>query len=210
MQIRRSALVFLTDSGSAYYDALSIFCRFLRRRPAGPARRSFKEAAGMKRLYIIGGTMGVGKTTACQLLKQRLPSSVFLDGDWCWDMHPFQVTEETKAMVMENICFLLNRFLACSAYENVIFCWVLHEQDIWDTILSRLSLDNVEVKTAALVCSPESLRRRLQKDIAAGIRTPDVLERSTARLPLYQKLDVTRLDVSCLTPEQTAKQLSKL
>ena len=50
----------------------------------------------MKTLYLIGGTMGVGKTTVCQLLKQDLPNSVFLDGDWCWDASPFQVTDETK------------------------------------------------------------------------------------------------------------------
>ena len=54
----------------------------------------------MKTIYLIGGTMGVGKTTVSQQLKKELPNSVFLDGDWCWDADPFQVTEETKAMVM--------------------------------------------------------------------------------------------------------------
>ncbi|MBQ4087884.1 MAG: AAA family ATPase, partial [Clostridia bacterium] len=39
----------------------------------------------MKTLYMIGGTMGVGKTTVCQQLKRDLQNSVFLDGDWCWD-----------------------------------------------------------------------------------------------------------------------------
>lgn len=42
----------------------------------------------MKTVYLIGGTMGVGKTTVCQLMKAKLPNSVFLDGDYCWDMHP--------------------------------------------------------------------------------------------------------------------------
>ena len=74
----------------------------------------------MKRLYLIGGTMGVGKTTVCQILKRQLPNCVFLDGDWCWDMEPFQVNEEKKAMVMENICFLLNNFLRFSAYETIV------------------------------------------------------------------------------------------
>ena len=46
----------------------------------------------MKTLYLIGGTMGVGKTSACRALQQLLPNSVFLDGDWCWNIHPFQVT----------------------------------------------------------------------------------------------------------------------
>ena len=78
----------------------------------------------MKKLYLIGGTMGVGKTTVSQTLKMQLENSVFLDGDWCWDAHPFQVTEETKEMVLENICAVLNNFLKCSVYDNIIFCWV--------------------------------------------------------------------------------------
>ena len=56
----------------------------------------------MKNVYLVGGTMGVGKTTICQQLKRKLPNSVFLDGDWCWDADPFWVTEETKKMVLEN------------------------------------------------------------------------------------------------------------
>ena len=40
----------------------------------------------MKKLYIIGGTMGVGKTTVCNILKKRLDMSVMLDGDWCWEV----------------------------------------------------------------------------------------------------------------------------
>ena len=75
----------------------------------------------MKTLYLIGGTMGVGKTAISQQLKKDLPNSVFLDGDWCWDADPFQVTEETKEMVMQNICCLLNNFLHCTAYENIVF-----------------------------------------------------------------------------------------
>ena len=56
----------------------------------------------MKTLYLIGGTMGVGKTTVSQQLKKDLANSVFLDGDWCWDADPFQVTDETKEMVMDK------------------------------------------------------------------------------------------------------------
>ena len=76
----------------------------------------------MKKLYLIGGPMGVGKTAVGQELKRKLSRSVFLDGDWCWDANPFQVTAETQKMVLENICFLLNQFIRCSAYEHIIFC----------------------------------------------------------------------------------------
>lgn len=92
----------------------------------------------MKRLIFIGGTMGVGKTAVCRELQRTLPGNVFLDGDWCWDAAPFVVNAETKAMVLDNICYLLQNFLDCSAYENVIFCWVMHQEEIVRQILSEL------------------------------------------------------------------------
>ena len=80
----------------------------------------------MKKVVFINGTMGVGKTATCGELRKLLPHNVFLDGDWCWEMRPFVVTEETRVMVRGNIVHLLNSFLACSEFEYVIFCWVMH------------------------------------------------------------------------------------
>lgn len=161
----------------------------------------------MKRLYLIGGPMGVGKTTVCRELQKRLDRSVFLDGDWCWDANPFQVTEETKAMVTENICFLLNNFLRCSVYNHVVFCWVLHQQAILEAILSRLDTWNYAVRAISLTASPEALTARITADIRAGRREPDALERSLAYLPLYAALSTEKLDVSRLTPEEAAERI---
>lgn len=156
----------------------------------------------MKRLYLIGGPMGVGKTTVCRCLQGRLEPSVFLDGDWCWDAHPFQVTEETKAMVLDNIVHMLNNFLCCSAYDHVIFCWVLHQQEIWNDLLNRLHAGNYAVTKVALVCTPETLRSRMEADISAGIRSADATERSLSYLSLYDSLNVWKLDTTGLTPEE--------
>ena len=164
----------------------------------------------MKTLYLIGGTMGVGKTTVSQLMKNLLPRSVFLDGDWCWDAHPFQVTEETKAMVMDNICHLLNNFLHCTAYEHVIFCWVMHEQAIVDDILARLDTQNCRVLSISLLATEKALAERLQKDVDAGLRAPDIISRSLQRLPLYEKLDTVKIDVSDLSPIQAAERMMQM
>ena len=164
----------------------------------------------MKRLYLIGGTMGVGKTSVCQALKKTLQNAVFLDGDWCWDADPFQVNGETKRMVMDNICHLLNNFIRCSVYDNVIFCWVMHEQSILDEILSNLDLTDCEVTTVSLICSREALTERLQKDIRAGKRQEAVVARSIERLPLYDALDTVKVDVSGLSVEQTAESIAAL
>ena len=164
----------------------------------------------MKHVYLIGGPMGVGKTHTCQILKRKLENSVFLDGDWCWDAHPFQVTEETKQMVMDNICHLLNNFIHCSAYEHVIFCWVMHEQSILDEIVSKLDAGDCKIHTISLVCSGEALRRRLQKDVDNGTRSNDVIMRSIARIPMYEVLKTVKIDVSDIAPMEAAQRIIEL
>lgn len=161
----------------------------------------------MKKLFLIGGPMGVGKSTVGQILKKRLPHSVFLDGDWCWDAHPFVVNTATKRMVMENICFLLKNFLACPAYESIIFCWVMHEQEIIDELLANLPLDGCRATAFSLLCREAELRSRLQKDVDAGLRSEDIIERSIARLPLYEELATIKIDTSGMNAEAAADAL---
>ena len=164
----------------------------------------------MKTLYMIGGTMGVGKTATSQILKKNLNDAVFLDGDWCWDADPFQVTNETKSMVIQNICYLLNNFIHCSAYENIVFCWVMHEQSIIDDILAHLDMSDCIVKTISLTCSPKELRLRLEKDINDGLRLSGIVERSIQRIPLYELMNTIKIDTSDMLPEDVAKRIMQL
>ena len=143
-------------------------------------------------------------------LKTKLDKSVFLDGDWCWNMHPFVVNKETKKLVLNNICALLNNDIKCNAFENIIFCWVMHEQSIIDDLLSRLDLKDVKVIAISLVCQKEALEKRIQKDIDQGIRKPDVLARSVERLEMYQKLNTYKIDVSNKTIEEIVKEIIKV
>ena len=164
----------------------------------------------MKDLYIIGGTMGVGKTTVSERLLRLLPDCVFLDGDWCWKADPFAVTDETKAMVTDNICHMLNNFIRCSAYSNIVFCWVMHQQSIIDSILSRLDASGCRVHCISLIADKASLTRRLEKDISAGIRDISIIARSVDRLPLYDTLDTLKIDVSGITPDEAASIIAAL
>lgn len=164
----------------------------------------------MKRLFLIGGTMGIGKTTVCQQLKSDLPYSVFLDGDWCWDADPFQVTDETKAMVIDNICYLLNNFIHCSAYENIIFCWVMHEQPIIDSIIKGIDSEGCMIKCISLIANETTLQNRIIADVAKNIRTMDVLKRSIARIPMYQSLDTIKIDTNGKTIAEISNEIKAL
>lgn len=164
----------------------------------------------MKKIYLIGGTMGVGKTTVCQQLKKDLPQSIFLDGDWCWDMNPFQVTEETKVMVEKNICYLLNNFLHCSAYENIIFCWVMHKQPIIDAIVNKLDTKNCILNCISLIADESTLRDRLAADVEKGVRNADVIEKSVARIPMYNALNTIKIDTSNKSVQMIADEIKAL
>ncbi len=163
-----------------------------------------------KKLYLVGGTMGVGKSAACRILNESLDNSVFLDGDWCWNMHPFKVTERTVAMVLDNICHLLNSFIRCSEFDNIVFCWVMHEQHIIDEIISRLDASGCDVRSISLVCRESALRARLQKDVDARVRLPEVIGRSVSRIPLYEGLDTVKIDVSDISASQAARLIAEL
>lgn len=163
----------------------------------------------MQNLIFINGTMGVGKSAVCRELKKLLPHNVFLDGDHCWDMTPFTVNETTCCMVLDNICALLNSFLKSGMFENILFCWVMHERGIIDEILSRLSGD-FRFHLFTLECSEKELLRRLNGDIAAGIRSQDVVSRSLERAAHYKNMRSVCIDTTNLSPLQTAHKIFSL
>lgn len=181
---------------SVYWDARSLFRRMCYSR--------------MKTVYLIGGTMGVGKTAVCRHLREMLCNSVFLDGDWCWDANPFQVTEETKIMVLQNICFLLNQFIHCSAYENVIFCWVMNQQAVIDHIVGNIDQSDCSLKVISLVCSAETLRARIERDVASGIRKKDSFEKSVVRIPDYAALRTQKIRTDGKSAETVADEIAAL
>jgi hypothetical protein len=120
----------------------------------------------MKNFIIIGGTMGVGKTATCRELQKILPRNVFLDGDWCWDMHPFVVTDETKAMVNSNIthCFsLVSTEQALVERLNRDIAAGKRGSDITERSVARISLydelDTVKIDVSTI--SPADAARRI-------------------------------------------------
>lgn len=159
----------------------------------------------MKRLIVVRGPMGAGKTTLCQVLLPYLQPAFWLDGDWCWKMEPFVADEAMREMVMENIAFLLGQFLRAEGKDNVLFSWVLHEDAILEDLLHRLSPLRFSLHVFNLEPGEKALVERLQGDIARGAREEDVVERALERRGHYPGLRGEHLDTSTLTPEETAR-----
>ena len=86
----------------------------------------------------------------------------------------------------------------------------VHEQSIIDTIISGLDTGNNRVITVSLLCSEQELRQRLQNDVAAGLRTPDVIERSVQRISLYPKLNTIKVDTTGKSATEVAQEIASL
>jgi len=156
-----------------------------------------------KKLIIIHGTMGVGKTTVCEKLQTRLLNSFWLDGDWCWMMNPWNFTDENKKMVIKNITYILKNFLKNSSTHYVILSWVLHEKSIFEDLFKRLKNLDFDIVIITLCCSAEELRKRLTKDK----RDKDAIEKSIKRMPLYLKINSEKIDTTSLSVKQTVDKI---
>ena len=86
----------------------------------------------------------------------------------------------------------------------------MHKQSIIDSILAKLDTSACVVKNISLVCAESALKSRLEKDISLGIRKLDIIERSTARLPLYSQLDTVKLDTTGKTVLDIASEIENL
>ena len=135
----------------------------------------------MKNLIFINGTMGAGKSAVSRELKKILAPSFFLDGDWCWDMEPFVPDAADRALVLRNIAFLLNSYLAFDGRGNVIFCWVMHKRAVVEDLLARLDLSGARFFLFTLDVSEAELTRRFSRDVERGLRDSGIIGRSLAR-----------------------------
>ncbi|AJA47084.1 hypothetical protein CPAST_c09840 [Clostridium pasteurianum DSM 525 = ATCC 6013] len=163
-----------------------------------------------KKLIIINGTMGVGKTATCKELNKKLYNSVWLDGDWCWRMNPFIVNDENKAMVIDNITYMLRNFLVNSSCKYVIFNWVIHTEEIFKLILQRLNDLEFDLIKITLICSEEILKKRILKDVQLNLREDSAISTSIERLKLYENMDTVKIDTTDNSISETVDTIMKI
>lgn len=156
-----------------------------------------------KPLIIIHGPMGVGKTSVCRRVLERLDRAAWLDGDWCWTMHPWSFSERNRAMVLSNIAHVLTGFLENPEFDIVLFSWVMHLPEIFDALLSALPAGTFDPLRVTLVASPEVLRERCRAD---G-RDEESIARSLERSPLYRAFPDSLLDTTHLSRDEVAERV---
>ena len=158
-------------------------------------------------ILAIAGAMGAGKSAAAACLMEGLHRSVWLDGDWCWQQgRDWHFDSATRAMALDNICYLLRSFVRNEHFERVVFSWVLHLPETWDALERALSELPVIWKPVVLTCSEGELRRRI---LARGGTEADV-ERSLSRDAACRALGFPLLDTTRLSVEETARRILEI
>jgi len=156
----------------------------------------------MKRLILVCGPNGVGKTTACQGLLEALPRSAYTDSDWCRMMNPFAFDTETTEIVRANIAALMTNYLQSSAIENVIFSYGVHgpRPRIFQEVRQELDQNGVVYQFCPILleCSLQEQRRRLMASGRDSARIERAIRntRHVYSACAYPAVDTTDLSVS--------------
>lgn len=158
----------------------------------------------MKRLIMVCGANGVGKTTACQSLVKALNHSAYIDSDWCRAMNPFSFGEETIQIIKSNIVALMMNYFKSSFIEHVIFPYGFHgpRKQIFEDILKELDNSEISYRLCPVIlkCDLEENIKRMKKDSRDEKRVRRVIENTR---DIYDAYDYPKIDTTNMSTSQT-------
>ena len=165
----------------------------------------------MKRLILVCGANGIGKSTACRNLVEIFPPSAYIDSDYCRFMNPFSFSKEEVAVVVSNISNMMINYFKLDTIGNVIFQYGFHgvRRQIFKEILALLDENRIEYEFCPIIleCSLEENIRRMQNDGRDSERINRAIENTR---DIYDELPYPRINVTHLSPEQTAFKIKEM
>lgn len=160
------------------------------------------------RVIIINGPMGVGKTTLGKYIAEKYEGTAFIDGDWCFDIHPFVGNRETKTMAIDNILHMVDNYRKCSICKMIVLVWLMDEQWVYQKVVGGISDMGLEVKSVVLVCDKNNLIDRWKNDKKCEWRSQEWLEVSLKSLLFFSSLE-NGIDTSDLTVDTIADMIMR-
>lgn len=162
----------------------------------------------MKKLVVLVGPNGVGKSITAKAFMQRHEKCAYIDSDACRAINPFPFTPATKKAVTDNIYCLFKNYLLCVDIEMIVFPYGFHgeRKEIFDTIVKRLTDDDItfEMITIVLKCSLEENIKRAATD---G-RSKERIERGIKNtFHFYDEFGGHCIDTTNLSPEEVVNQI---
>lgn len=164
-----------------------------------------------KKLIVIIGSNGVGKSTSAKSFLEQNPQGAFVDSDWCRVINPFAFTKETKKTVTDNIFCLLHNYIRCTELDYVIFTYGFHgeRKAIFDEVLRRLKQENVKFQLCIVIlkCSLSENVRRMRLD---GREESRIQRGIDSTFGFYDEYDYPAIDTTELEVGQVAERIAGL
>lgn len=162
----------------------------------------------MKKLILIQGPNGVGKTTLCKLLNQKLMNSALVEPDWCRMINPFYYDDEIISLTISNMTHMLRSYLQCSSVQYVIFNFGFHgpRKEIYEQVMENLKDLEYEFVPITVTCDEEENVRRMIKDY----RDSERIKRALAARSIYENLSTPLIDTTRLSAEETAARVIEI
>lgn len=165
----------------------------------------------MKKLIVIIGPNGVGKSTAAKKIVEQNPGSALVDSDWCRVTNPFKLTDVTKETVKENIYCLLYNYLVCAEIDTVVFTYSWHgeRKEIYDRVVEQLKNAGVKFEESIIIlkCNEEENIKRALNDNRDIQRVERGMKNTFS---FYDKFDYPCIDTTNMTVEEVVKQILRL
>lgn len=162
----------------------------------------------MKKLFLITGPCGVGKTTVSREIAKMVDNSAVIDGDILYHMINTDITpaEDSKyganrlKVTFKNAMSLINNFLEKGI--NVIFEYIIFPED-FKYILKEIKLNkNINIKFVLLMSDEKDIIIRNKS------RDKDNSNRGIELLKEFRKLEFENkyvLSTTNLKPEEVAQ-----
>ena len=163
----------------------------------------------MKKLIIVNGAIGVGKTTVCEVLFQTLPKCAFIDGDLCCYTNPALNQSEFEKLYIDNIVYLINNYWM-AGIDNVIISNNMSFLVIEHIIAALLKKNRFKCSQFVLCCSKEQLFDRLGLDLISNEYKEHIFDIALNRLLKSKELyRGHNINTDNLTPDQIASYIMR-
>lgn len=155
----------------------------------------------MKKLVLVTGAPGVGKSTLCKDLFHSINGCAWLDSDWCWMINPWiPKTSEQKRDVEGTFSRILHGYLENDGISTVLFSWVMSSTWMFDLITEPLSNMTLDIRKIALVCDREQYIERIKSDDRR-----DELVSFPSSMDNFYTLGASVIDTTALSKSATVK-----
>ncbi len=165
----------------------------------------------MKKLIVILGSNGVGKSTTAKAFLDKYTGCAYVDADWCRAINPFPFTPSTKKAVTENIYCILKNYLLCEDIDKIVFPYGFHgeRKEIFDTVICKLKEDRIEFELLPIVlkCSMQENIKRCERD---GRETGRIERGLKNTFHYYDELKYPKIITTKLSPKEVAEKIADI